>query len=55
MRKQMRECRLHQARHRRLYMLFLSGLHENAGPEIRVAATAIDLLIEHQVKMDIQR
>jgi len=35
--------------------VFFSGLHENAGPEIRVAATAVDLLIERQVKMDIQQ
>ena len=33
----------------------LARLHENAGPEIRVAATAVDLLIERQVKMDIQQ
>ena len=43
------------ARHRRPYMFFFSGLHQNAGPEIRVAATAVDLLIERQVKMDIQQ
>lgn len=51
----MREYWPPQARHHRPNMFFLSGLHENAGPEIHVAATAVDLLIERQVKMDIQQ